>query len=1395
MAYKSGDAYIQVTPSLSGWQRSIRRQLREELQGAGFDVPVEPEIDPAKARKDGEQYGGAFSTAAKRRIDAALRNLPEPKLGLDASDADRELAALRARLAELRDKHIRLELDDAGFLAETRRAQAELDNLARRSPNIQVRVDAGAAAAELAALRAEVDSLDGRTINFDVDTSRGVSRFGTLLTVGLALGPALIPVGAAITAAFGAIGTGAVLGAGGLGTLALAFGGVGEAVKELGKEHKQTGQTAQQAYAQQLSSANAVLSAQDSLRAAQQQVRVATESASRAVTAALARQRAAEQSLVDAQRSALRAQQALNDARRDARRALEDLAFSVQDNALAQRRADLDLQQAQEALAALPSTATPLERQQAQLAADEALQRITELRVQGERLRQDKTLADEAGVSGSRQVTAAQDALVAANQRVREAQDQVRASADAVTQAQVDGARRVEQAEQAVVQAARSLTQAQAQQAAQASRTVTETDKLAESLNKLSPAGQNFARFVATDLKPRLDQLRATAQAGLLPGVERGIRAALPVFGLLDQTIGEIARAFGDLAGRAGEALTDPFWTGFFTFIRDEAGPSTRTFGEILGNLAQGAAGLLQAFKPVWDGMGEGLLRLSERFANFGTAAAAGKSDSFTHFLEYVQQTWPQVRELFSQLLTLVGHLIEAFSGQGLSTLSLLNTTLRFINSLPPGTLQLLIDLFIAYRLLRLATGVIGTIQTAIDLLGDKGILGALKKIRAFGGLQGALGTATVGGAGKGKLGAATRTAGTLAGGALLIGTADDLSGGGVGNTLNTLAGAPQRAPGTTFSSEVGALLSGDFSFGQGPPNPGSWDDPRNLPENLLGLWRDTQTKLGGIWSNIQSDAATKFAGMSTSVTAESQAATGNVSTTWSPVPGLLSGNWGGIWNTATDLWGRVSGTIGGKAADAKNTAELRMGELGVSLSQRWDTLWADANTKWQNLSGTIGGFAARTRDDVVAAFRWAIDKIGEIWGKLGDLAKKPVNFVIDVVYNRGIVGLWNKIAGVFGLGTLSPIPLLAEGGVLPGYAPGRDTVPAVLSPGEGVLVPEAVRGLGPQFVHDANRHFSGGRARSTGTAAFAEGGIVGALQSGWDWASGLFTDPVGTVKRLFSGILNLGNTIPGRGMLRDALAKLPGKVVDTVVAAAKKLVATAGSAPLGGGSGVERWRPVGLQALAIAGQSPANIGRLLMQMRTESGGNPTAVNRSDINWQRGTPSVGLMQVIGPTYRAYKHPAFDRGPYLYGVSTDGLSNILAATRYTVSRYGSLAAGWQGHGYDFGGVLPPGGVGWNTTRRDERVLAPAETEAFHRLVDALTERGGLTAINLPTPRRAELAGTLRSAVPDPAAMYRVIEQAVQRAAEAWDGAELRLADDGRHAVARISRRQQQVLDRL
>lgn len=97
-------------------------------------------------------------------------------------------------------------------------------------------------------------------------------------------------------------------------------------------------------------------------------------------------------------------------------------------------------------------------------------------------------------------------------------------------------------------------------------------------------------------------------------------------------------------------------------------------------------------------------------------------------------------------------------------------------------------------------------------------------------------------------------------------------------------------------------------------------------------------------------------------------------------------------------------------------------------------------------VNGAFSGLADGVRyalDSMVSFATWS-------WGKLSGIFAPPIRFLVNTVYDGGIRKAWNWIADSFGLGKLPSFTVgFARGGVVPGYAPGRDTVPAMLSPGK----------------------------------------------------------------------------------------------------------------------------------------------------------------------------------------------------------------------------------------------------------------------------------------------------------------------------------------------------------
>ncbi len=101
---------------------------------------------------------------------------------------------------------------------------------------------------------------------------------------------------------------------------------------------------------------------------------------------------------------------------------------------------------------------------------------------------------------------------------------------------------------------------------------------------------------------------------------------------------------------------------------------------------------------------------------------------------------------------------------------------------------------------------------------------------------------------------------------------------------------------------------------------------------------------------------------------------------------------------------------------------------------------------------------------------------------------------------------------------------------------------------------------------------------------------------------------------------------------------------------------------------GLDSWIAQALQILSLPQTLAPGVRKIIM---AESGGNPHAINLSDSNARRGTPSQGLMQTIPITFRHYVAPAVASRPI-----TDPVANITAGINYMVTNYGvgTLAAG-------------------------------------------------------------------------------------------------------------------------
>jgi hypothetical protein len=351
----------------------------------------------------------------------------------------------------------------------------------------------------------------------------------------------------------------------------------------------------------------------------------------------------------------------------------------------------------------------------------------------------------------------------------------------------------------------------------------------------------------------------------------------------------------------------------------------------------------------------------------------------------------------------------------------------------------------------------------------------------------------------------------------------------------------------------------------------------------------------------------------------------------------------------------------------------------------------------------------------------------GKGFSVLQDLAKAPISFVVNTIYNRAIVGTWNKIASAFGA------PKLAEwhpkGFATGGYtgAGGKYSPAGVVHRGEYVMPKEATSriGLGPLEYMRKNGALPG----------YSIGGLVG---DAWDWtkstvagagsaawdkikkgASWLKDTIEASARAGLTHVVNpLLSKIPGLNHGFGSMLKhLPEKAIDAIFGYSKEAdKKIAPHVKYNASKGVEQWRPVVLRALREVGQSSTLANSTLRRMQQESGGNPNIVNKWDSNWQAGHPSVGLMQVIRGTFQHYAGKYRSKGPFSYGVSTDPMANVYSSMKYALGAYGSLSKAYdRTGGYDSGGWLQPGAtLSVNASGKPEPVFTAGQWSVLSTL---------------------------------------------------------------------------------
>lgn len=938
---------------------------------------------------------------------------------------------------------------------------------------------------------------------------------------------------------------------------------------------------------------DAVREAAEANERAARQVKTAKQDLADAVQQAADRQQAAaeaveraEESLADAQRTARQAQQDLTQARKDAAAELAELGDRLTEAQLAERDAALAVQEARVRLYEVQkkgSKATLLEQERAQLAYDQAVERLRQQQAETKGLAEEKAAADKAGVEGSDTVRQAQERVreadrgiveqqealqkarteaarqqVTSQQDIAEAQEKVAEAQRNVTRVQEDGARAVARAQESLVaaqqSAADSIASAQRQiasaQQSAASAAVGTIDQAAiaqakfeKELAKLSPSARaTYDAFVS--LRSAFTSWSQALQPAVMPLFTRaleGVKNALPG---LTPIVKAAAAAIGTLQDRASAGFKSPWWREFKADFTGSVRPAIEGLGIAFGNVFKGMAGVIQAFFPHMDGISTRMQTITERFATWGSSLKG--SPAFERFLAYSAQQGPLVAEL-------LGNLFKALFNLGVALAPLAGTAASFINALSTGISAIPVEVLtvvgvafasiaIGAKLAAIALGIwkfavtAASVATAI-LTGNTAALNAALRANPIGLIVTAVMALVV---------------------ALIYAYQNSET------FRNIVQGAwegIQQTVGFIWNSILKPAFDGIVAALQAIGTAAVW------------LW---QTILKPAFDGISLAARILATAVLTLLIAPLVIAFKAL--------GVI-GTW--LWTT---IFQPVFQWIGDKAAwlwdkkikPAWDFIKVGAGMVGAKISELWNTyvrpiftwigdkaswLWNDKiKPAWDFIKVGAGLVGAKMKElwDKYASpvFTWigdkgawlwdtalkpafdnvkkGVEKVGQsfddakrfiekAWTKVQDIAKKPVRFIIDKIYNAGIVPTWNKIAQAFGAPEIKPMKTegWATGGVLPGYTPGRDVHQFVsptgggleLSGGEAIMRPEFTRAVGAGFVNTMNQV-----ARTRGLA-----GVKAALAPALGGSAPMQTDR--TLKYADGGIFGwIGDKVAGAG-------------------------------------------------------------------------------------------------------------------------------------------------------------------------------------------------------------------------------------------------------------------------
>lgn len=387
------------------------------------------------------------------------------------------------------------------------------------------------------------------------------------------------------------------------------------------------------------------------------------------------------------------------------------------------------------------------------------------------------------------------------------------------------------------------------------------------------------------------------------------------------------------------------------------------------------------------------------------------------------------------------------------------------------------------------------------------------------------------------------------------------------------------------------------------------------------------------------------------------------------------------LWNRVWNGWARIFSTVwkalrntassGMKAIERLISPAVKVIErvwtaswnaIAHFFSGIWHTLTSIGSSGMQILHSAIAGPLNTISNIWNSTWNSISSFFKGIWNGIKQAAQDGMNGVINVI-NAGVSAI-NKVWSFFtghgtGVEELGHVHF-AQGGTVHrrlsviNDGDGPDWKELVQTPDGNLFMSQERNWTG--FLPEGTRVYSGPETRqimnAVGVSHYADGGIVGDVEEGIDWAKGsldnlgswlgdkfsaledFLADPLkatrGLLEKATDGLYsNLGHYAD---LAHGAMDKLTQPIADWFKKGLEKLEAQFES----GGASPDLIRAAAAKMhVSISG---ADISHIMNVIQHESGGRANAVNNWDSNAAKGTPSKGILQFIEPTFMHYAMP-------------------------------------------------------------------------------------------------------------------------------------------------------------